>query len=64
MCELRRETINFYIYIQIYQGYSMYLINLTRSHKIFSFCEQTLKIAVNDVSGQGLQYALKKQASK
>ena len=29
------------------------------SHKIFSFCEQTLKMGANDASGQGLQYALK-----
>jgi hypothetical protein len=28
------------------------------SYKIFSFCEQTLKIGANDASGQGLQYAL------
>ena len=29
------------------------------SHKIFSFCEQTLKMGANDASGQGLQSALK-----
>jgi hypothetical protein len=28
------------------------------SYKIFSFCEQTLKISANDASGQGLQYAV------
>ena len=28
------------------------------SYKIFSFCEQILKIGANDASGQGLQYAL------
>jgi hypothetical protein len=28
------------------------------SYKIFSFCEQTLKIGANDASGQGLQFAL------
>jgi hypothetical protein len=33
-------------------------------HKIFSFCEQTLKMGSNDASGQGLQSAQKKQASK
>ena len=37
----------------------MYSINLTRSHEIFSFCEQTLKMAANDASGQGLQSALR-----
>ena len=29
------------------------------SYKIFSFCEQTLKMGANDASGQGLQSALK-----
>jgi hypothetical protein len=29
------------------------------SHKIFSFCEQTLKMGANDASCQGLQSALK-----
>ena len=29
------------------------------SHKIFSFCERTLKMGANDASGQGLQPALK-----
>jgi hypothetical protein len=33
----------------------VYSIILIRSHKIFSFCEQTLKMAANDASGQGLQ---------
>ena len=37
----------------------MYLINATRSHIFFSFCEQTLKMAANDASGQGLQSAPK-----
>ena len=42
------------------------ILNLTSSkfstnlsHKIFSFCEQTLKMGANDASGQGLQSALK-----
>ena len=34
------------------------------SHKIFSFCEQTLKMGANDASGQGLQSALKKRHQK
>ena len=47
--------------------YSLYSINATPlkrytphivSYKIFSFCEQILKIGANDASGQGLQYAL------
>jgi hypothetical protein len=29
------------------------------SYKIFSFCEQTLKMSTNYASGQGLQCALK-----
>ena len=29
------------------------------SHKIFSFCEQTLQMGANDASGQRLQSALK-----
>ena len=29
------------------------------SYKIFTFCEQTLKMGANDASGQGLQSALK-----
>ena len=48
--------------------YSLYLMNATPlkrytsqilSHKIFSFCEQTLKMGANDASGQGIQSALK-----
>ena len=48
--------------------YSLYLMNATPlkrytsqilSHKIFSFCEQTLQMGANDASGQGLQSALK-----
>ena len=39
--------------------YSVYSINATRSHIFFRFCEQTLKMAANDASGQGLQSALK-----
>jgi hypothetical protein len=31
------------------------------SHKIFSFCEQTLKMGANDASVQGQQSALKKR---
>jgi hypothetical protein len=47
--------------------YSLYLMNATPlkrytsqilSYKIFSFCEQILKIGANDASGKMLQYAL------
>jgi hypothetical protein len=38
---------------------SLHSINLTRSHKILSVFEQTLKMGRNDASGQGLQSALK-----
>ena len=49
------------------RGYSLNSENVTEikrytaqilSYKIFSFCEQILKIGANDASGQGLQYAL------
>ena len=46
------EGVQFYLY-------SVYSINATRSHIFFSFCEQTLKMAANDASGQGLQSAPK-----
>jgi hypothetical protein len=51
----------------IRQVYSLSFINLTQkkpyasqilSYKIFIFCEQTLKIGVNDASGKMLQYVL------
>ena len=54
--------------VQSVRVYSLYLMNATPlkrytsqilSHKIFSFCEQTLKMGANDASGQGLQSALK-----
>ena len=52
---------------QVEKEFSLTSENLTQikrytaqilSYKIFSFCEQTLKIGANDASGQGLQYAL------
>ena len=57
----------------MYYRYSLTSDNLTRikrytaqilSYKIFSFCEQTLKIGANDASGQRLQICALKQASK
>jgi hypothetical protein len=53
--------------LKLTQLYSLNFTNLTKkkpyasqilSYKIFSFCEQTLKIGANDAFGKMLQYAL------
>ena len=37
------------------------ILSYNKNSKIFSFCEQTLKIGANDASGKMLQYALQNQ---